>query len=106
MLPYIIDDLDLSLSAFRLYVHLKRVAGENGVCYQKQGLLEKNCHMTGKSIVKAKRELEAFNLITIDRIKDKHKVMHRITINDIWNENTKKYQSLKRHKNNIMSGVL
>ncbi|GAF99333.1 unnamed protein product, partial [marine sediment metagenome] len=34
MMPNIIDDMGLDPYAFRLYVHLRRVAGENGACWQ------------------------------------------------------------------------
>jgi hypothetical protein len=92
MIPYVIDDIDLSLAAFRLYAHLKRVAGEDGVCWQSQALLENHCHMTGRTVVKAKKELESYGLIKIDRVKDKHKVIHQITIVDIWAKNHRRYK--------------
>lgn len=90
-----IDDLGLSVYAFRLYVHLKRVAAEDGTCWQKTGTLANACGMSTGSISKAKQELVSHNLIEITGEKRKHggRELHHITITDIWEENIKRYSS-------------
>ena len=63
--PNMIDDLGLSIFAFRLYGHLKRVAGDEGICYQSTRTLANNCKMSTASVSRAKRELIYYGLINI-----------------------------------------
>lgn len=100
-LPNVIDDIELSLIAFRLYVHLKRVAGDNGNCYQSSNTLAKACNMSMGAISKAKGELEKAGLIIITEKKDKLKSYHDITITDIWGKNTEKYGGLSRSDDSL-----
>ena len=94
-IPNCIDDMNLSSFAFRLYVHLKRVAGEDGACWQSQVTLSEKCHMSTAAISRAKRELEEEGLITIVLTRGVHggKDFHTITINDIWLRNITAYSS-------------
>jgi len=91
MIPNMVDDADLSAYAFRLYVHLKRVAGETVQCWQSQDSLEKACRMSNRTIVKAKRELINAGLIQIEVRPVNGHSGHLITINDIWNKNNECY---------------
>lgn len=100
--PNMIDDAGLSLIAFRLYVHLKRVAGENGECYQSTSTLATACNMSAGAISKAKAELIKAELIEIEVMKDKEKQYHSITIKDVWAKNLTTYtDSLSRGEHSL-----
>lgn len=88
-IPNIIDDMNMSVYAFRLYVHLKRVAGDAGTCWQSTRTLAAACHMALGSVKKAKEELEKLKLITVKIIPGEHGEFssHEITITDIWDKN-------------------
>ena len=94
-LPNIIDDMNLSVYAFRLYAHLKRVAGDAGTCWQSVTTLAEACNMSRGMIVKARGELEGKRLIkSIDVDNPKGgRDFKRITIIDIWRLNIEKYAS-------------
>jgi hypothetical protein len=96
MIPNIIDDLDLSPYAFRLYVHLKRVAGDEGTCYQNRDTLAEKCHMSAGSVTEAKNELVALGLIEIEDQPTTHggKPYHIITITDVWDKNHSNYSPM------------
>jgi len=63
--PNLVDDLSLSPAAFRLYVHIKRVAGDKGKCWEGQDRLAEICKLNTKTVIRAKRELQAAGLISI-----------------------------------------
>ena len=94
-LPNIIDDMNLSVYAFRLYAHLKRVAGDAGTCWQSVTTLAEACQMSRGMIVKARGELEGKRLIkTVDVDNPKGgRDFKQITIIDIWRLNIEKYTS-------------
>ena len=93
-IPNIVDDMNLSISAYRLYGHLKRVAGESGACWQSADALSKCCNMSHGSVTKSKQELLANNLITIEnKPSKKGKNYHFITLTDIWFQNIEKYKT-------------
>lgn len=94
-IPNIVDDMKLSPAAFRLYAHIKRVAGENGKCWQSTRTLANACRVSAGSISKAKKELVNAKLITIQE-KDNDRggrAYHIITIVDIWPTNMERYSS-------------
>lgn len=95
MTPNIIDDTEMSLVAFRLYAHLKRVAGEDGACWQSTETIAKKCFMSAGSVSNAKKELEKLGLIRILTEKNKHggKDYHEIVIIDIWGRNIDKFST-------------
>jgi hypothetical protein len=98
MIPNMLDDLmDLSVYGFRLYYHLKRVAGDKGKCWQSTKNLAYWCNMSVGAVVRAKKELERLRLITITKKQSPHGGFdyHEITINDIWKENINEYESRK-----------
>jgi len=84
-IPNIIDDTKMSVHAFRLYVHLKRVAGDDGTCWQSTRTLAAACNMAMGMITKAKNELVGLGLIAIQTVKDDKGEHHEVTINDVWN---------------------
>jgi len=92
-IPNSIDDMDLSVYAFRLYVHLKRVAGDSGTCWQSTETLATSCKMSKAMVSKVKNELVDKGLIHIDEEKLERggRAAHHITINDIWLENFIKF---------------
>lgn len=103
-IPHLIDDSGLSPYAVRLYLHLKRVAGESGECWQSTNTLARKCNMSMGSISSAKQELKAAGFIDITTVKSKSgKPSHVISINDIWPENMKKYESMRSGDERITS---
>src|SRR4030067_1962918 len=95
-----IDDLGLTPYAFRLYVHLKRVAGDEGTCWQSTNTLAKACQMSSGSISNAKKELCKLGLIIVMTKKNTQGGLehHEITIIDIWPRNTTKYVTSSPHE--------
>lgn len=91
-----IDDSNLSPHAIRLYLHIKRVAGEDGTCWQSTTTLTKKCHMGARTVRKTEKDLVAAGLIHIEqpriqRLKN-HKV-NLISIVDIWSKNESQYSA-------------
>jgi hypothetical protein len=84
-IPNIIDEMGLSVYAFRLYFKLKRVAGDNGKCYYSAKQLSEQCNMSVGSISNAKQELLDANLIRIERANERSR--DNITIVDMWPAN-------------------
>lgn len=92
-IPHLIDDLGLSVYAYRLYGHLKRVTGETGQSWQSTKKLATYCNMSVFSVVEAKKELVKNRLIKITTEKSKRggRDYHLITIIDIWKRNVNCY---------------
>src|SRR5574340_824381 len=65
--PNLIDDMNLSVYAYRLYGRLKRVAGDAGECWQSTHTLSTSCSMSAGSVLKAKQELVNKGLIRIEK---------------------------------------
>ncbi len=89
-IPNLVDDMNLTPFAYRLYGHLKRVAGENGKCWQSTETLAKACGMSAGKVSDAKKELENVfpPLIRIvSKEKDDGRTYHEIFISDIWKIN-------------------
>lgn len=87
MIPNLIDDIPMSTSAFRLYVHLKRVAGETGASWQSEHSLSGFCGFSHPVVIKSKRELVKLGLITIETVMIHNHQSHLIRIVDKWKEN-------------------
>lgn len=90
-IPNMIDDMGLNVYEFRLYVHLKRVAGAAGVCWQGTRTLASHCHMSLSSVSAAKVSLAEKGLITITERDRSMGESDLITIVDIWRENFDAY---------------
>lgn len=84
-IPNIIEDMDLSVYAFRLYVRLKRVAGDDGKCFYTTRELAEQCRMSVGAVSNAKQELVEKDLIRIDS--GGQWVRDNITIVDMWPAN-------------------
>lgn len=88
-LPNLIDDMDLSVYAFRLYVHLKRRAGaaSDGYCNEGTRAIADACKMSLSSVSSAKTELLEAGLISIERAKHGTSSADRITLTEMWTKN-------------------
>ena len=92
----IIDSLDISPYAARLYMHFKRVAGEDGYCSESLRTMEEKLKISHRKIVSARRELEqprdelgGKSLISCETQPNRPGVKGytMIVIQDIWLEN-------------------
>jgi Helix-turn-helix domain len=85
-IPNIIFELGMSREAMWLYVHLKRVAGDSGECFQSLNTLAKKTLTSKPTLIKAKAELVRYGLIRVRQAErgDKPDV---ITIRNIWKRN-------------------
>jgi hypothetical protein len=91
-LPNLVDDIGLSVYAFRLYAHFKRVCGSsNGVCFQGSSTIAKHCKMSVGKVSESKVELVKAGLITIEPGDVKKSQADRVYILDVWAENMKRY---------------
>lgn len=79
-----VDDMGLSVHAFRLYAHMKRVAGDSGVCWQSTRTLARACNMSVGKVSGAKKELRAKGLIARD---EQLGISDRFIIVDVWDRN-------------------
>lgn len=93
LVPILIDDLDLSPFAVRLYLRIKRRAGERGICFESTRNLATGCQMAMATVSKAKQELIRAGLITIRTIPGKEGEFshHEIKIVDVWKTNVERY---------------
>jgi hypothetical protein len=95
-IPNIVDSADLSPHAIRLYLHLKRVAGDAGECYQSVRTMAKLCKMSKSAVHDAKISLVEAKFIKIENKKGGCKYGYQsITILDIWEENNAAFSSSK-----------
>jgi hypothetical protein len=88
-IPNLADIMELSPHAYRLYGHIRKVAGENGKCWQSTKTLAVSCGMSTGKVSEAKAELESVYppLIRIeDKIFEQGKY-HEITVTDVWGIN-------------------
>jgi hypothetical protein len=96
-IPNMVDDYGLSPLAYRLYGHLRRVAGEKGKCWQNTKTLAVACNMSEGSISNAKKELTETPFIPFIRIKKVPTktgfTYDEITITDLWRLNHDAYSS-------------
>lgn len=93
-LPNLIDDIGLSVYAYRLYGHFKRVCGASpdGRCWQNTRTLAEHCRMSVGQVSKAKQELIAYGLISIDKQPHPTKpASDVVTLVDIWMVNMMAY---------------
>ena len=98
-IPNMIDDMNLTPIAFRLYSHLKRVAGEDGICWQNTKSLASACRMADGSVTNAKNELLDLKLIEIKEVSSvRGKPGHHIRIVDVWPQNMQQYANTSPSK--------
>lgn len=104
MIPNLIDDIGLSVYAFRLYAHLKRVAGDNGTCWQSGETLAKSCAMSTGKISECKTELVNFRLIEVENKVGNNGNYTEISICNIWNKNIANYAKNKEDMDELVGG--
>lgn len=90
-LPILIDDLDLSVYEFRLYVRFKRRAGDGGSCYEGTRSLAEACGMSMGQVSKAKKSLEQKGLISIGTKQTRGGQTDDVSVIDLWPRNFKAY---------------
>lgn len=88
-LPNIIFEMGLSMEAFVLYSHLKKIAGDNGQCFKSVPHLAKDCGMGETKLRQSMKKLQEINLIKIIYRKnvDGSPSTNLITITPIWRLN-------------------
>lgn len=103
-LPILIDDLDLSVYEFRLYVRFKRRSGDGGSCYEGARSLAKACGMSAGQVAKAKKGLEEKGLIRIGTKQTRGGQTDDVTLVDIWPRNFRAYADDESDHHTITSG--
>ena len=86
MVPNKLDDLDLDPYEMRLYIHLKRVTGENGECWQSVRTMAAKCKMGKDTICRAKKSLQDKGLILVEKGDRHEEESDSITIVNIWDD--------------------
>jgi hypothetical protein len=88
-IPNLVDIMELSPYAYRLYGHLRKVAGESGRCWQSTKTLAKACDMSMGKVSASKVELENVYppLIRVESKSFDRGQYHEIAITDIWDIN-------------------
>jgi len=109
-IPNIILDIGLSLEEIGVYNHLKRIAGDRGLCFCSVSSLCKKMNISKPTFLKIRDSLLKKNLIRMQqRIQDKQYTTTVITIVDLWPENMKHFSSNKNQRGGgkkILPGVV
>ncbi len=84
MIPNIVFDMGLGPHSIALYAHLRRIAGESGVCWRSTHTLARETGISVGQVSKSKRILEEAGLIHIAEEPCPGGIRHVITITDIW----------------------
>lgn len=90
-IPVLIDDMELSVYARSLYIHLKRRAGDDGSCWESARTLARACGMSAGQVSKAKDELEQRGLIVRNIKSVRGGIADDISLVDIWPECFRRY---------------
>lgn len=96
-IPNIVDDSDLSPHAFRLYAHIKRVAGDNGECYKGTKTLAEACRMSTGMVSKARKEL--LNSGLVEHLGSGPNGAWRLKPVNIWQRNADAYAQIVHNMN-------
>jgi hypothetical protein len=97
MIPNAITDL-LKVELLGFYVHLKRITGETGKCYQSSRTLAKNCKISLGSVVSYKKQLAELGLIHIISRKRGATFYDEIRIRDIWGKDLNAFRNSNAFK--------
>ena len=101
-IPNLIDDLDLSVYAFRLYVHIKRVAGPGGTCFEGTRKLAEKCGMSAGQVSKAKKELLDKGLVMKSSRATNGGETDELRPVDMWQQNYEAYTGQGVHTVNTL----
>lgn len=88
-IPNMVLDMGLDAYTFRLYCHLKRVAGDEGMCWQSTRTISEATNMSVGQVSKSKKVLEEKGLITCER--GGPTTSDSVTIIDVWLKNMEVY---------------
>lgn len=95
MIPHIFDDLPLTNSAVRLYLHIKRRAGEtsDGKCWESTENIANHLRMSKSTVCRARGELAKHRLIRVNKIERGHGEFAycEVKITDVWKFNNDFY---------------
>ena len=112
-IPNIVDDLGLSVYAYRVYGKMKRHAGDGGYCNMSIPKIAKAIKCSENTVRDAKKELEApFEMLggkPLIRTKKRQSASKKndtdvVTIVAIWRENGDYYRSLKSESQKNYTG--
>lgn len=95
--PNLYDDSALSVYAFRLLFHIRRVAGDNGSCWEGARTLADKCRMSPGQVSKAKLELVKDGWIIITRKNVRGGFVDDMRPVDVWERNTQMYSKVSDH---------
>jgi DNA-binding transcriptional regulator GbsR (MarR family) len=87
MMPNFIDEMDLSVYAYRLYGHLRRLAANGSKIHVSLNTLAKNLGMSKGSVHNAKQQLIDKKLIDFIEFEKGGFQHHAIVVLDVWREN-------------------
>jgi hypothetical protein len=93
-IPNLIDDAGLSVYAFRLLAHIRRIAGDTGECWEGTRTLAEKCGMSVGQVSNAKAELVKRGFISITRRPIRGGFVDELRPVDVWAENEVKYRSV------------
>lgn len=102
-IPNLVDEMGLTSHAVRLYLHYKHAAGDSQRRPITEGAdrLSRLLKMGNRSVLAARRELEARGLIRVSKAKFNGTWGVSVTVLDIWEENIAAYaehaESMRRH---------
>lgn len=94
MVPNFIDDLDLSVLAFRLYVHYLRWSNSRDHRFPGRTFLKKKFKVGQAAITAAKEELVVNSLIKVKTFPAKDRRADEVTILNVWDRNYKHLKQL------------
>jgi hypothetical protein len=104
-IPHLIDDSELSPYAVRLYLHYKRVTGDDRAdrsrmfpCTESAATLAVKLHMSKMSVLAARKELLAADLVTTRRVAVTGGYGWEVVPTDIWDENVTHYRTRSRER--------
>jgi DNA-binding transcriptional MocR family regulator len=102
-IPNLIDDAGLSVYAFRLLAHIRRIAGDTGECWEGTRTLAEKCGMSVGQVSNAKAELVKRGFISITRRPIRGGFVDELRPVDVWTENEVKYRSVHTVNTNTPS---
>lgn len=104
-IPNLIIDFPLSPYAFRVYVHIKRVTGEDGICWQTTRTIADRCNISRNSVNRAIKELVSNRFIEVIKVPGKHGEFshNEMTIRDIWKNNVDFYNLTENQRRELIS---
>lgn len=95
-IPNLLDDSNLSPSAYRLYGHIKRVAGDKGVCRDSTRQMAVHCRMSIGMVSEARKDLLDRGLINVAG-RGPHG-LDIIEVTDVWPKNYEKYNQSSQYE--------